>query len=291
MLAARGALADGEAGQPGGFLRAGVGARPLAMGNAYAAVASGPETGLWNPAGLALMNSGAFASSVSTLSLGRQFADASFAYPVGQNGRGWGNWSLSWLRFSLGDDFEGRQSDTASFYNFSDEQSAYVLSHGRLITNWLAVGAGVKFIQHRIDTFSANGFGSDLGLLLIPHPKFHVGVSVTELFSQIQWSTGYAEQFPYTLRIGLSALILKDWLLLSTQATGVQGRQVSYQAGLELRYASLLFARAGINEQSFTLGGGISVPLYKTRVNFDYAFAPDPLGLGNVQRFSLGLNF
>jgi hypothetical protein len=291
ILAAGKGRAAAEAGQPGGFLRAGSGARALALGNAYVAVASGPETALWNSAGLGLMDRVAFASSVSALSLGRQFADLSLGIPLGARGRGWGNWALSWLRFSLGDDFEGRQSDTASFYHFSDEQSAYELTHGRMITDWLAVGAGLKGIQHRIDVYDASGFGADLGLLILPHPKFHIGVSVTDLFSRLSWSTGTAEKIPYTLRLGMSALVLADWLLLSAQATGVEGRQASYQAGLELRFKGLFFARAGLNEQSFTLGGGASVPVYQTRVSFDYAFAPDPLGLGSTQRFSLGMRF
>lgn len=291
LLSASLLRAGGEAGQPGGFLRAGAGARALSLGNAYVAVASGPETALWNPAGLALTARSAFSSSVSTLSLGRQFADASLALPLGERGKGWADWSLSWIRFSLGNDFEGRQADTSSYYTFSDEQSAYVLSHGRLLASWLAIGAGLKYIQHTIDVYRATGVGTDAGLLVIPHPKFHIGVSVTELFSEIRWSTGTAEKFPYTLRLGVSALLLGDWVLLSGQATGVEGRQASYQAGLEIRYANLLFARAGINEQSFTLGGGASVPLYKTRINFDYAFAPDILGQGNTQRFSLGITF
>jgi hypothetical protein len=282
---------EGEAGQPGGFLRVGVGARALALGNAYSAVASGPEAALWNPAGLALLPRGALESSVSDLSLGRQFDDASIAFPVGTNGRGWGTWSLSWLRFSLGNDFEGRQTDTASYYSFADEQSAYVLSHGRLLTDWLAVGGGVEYVEHSIDIYSASGFGCNAGLLLIPLPRLHIAVSVSELLSQISWSTGYVEQFPYTIRMGVSMLLLKDWLLLSGQGTGVEGQQASYQAGLELRYSGLLAARVGINEDGVTFGGGISVPVFKSRVSFDYAFAPDALDEGNTQRFSLGLIF
>jgi hypothetical protein len=280
--------AEGEAGQPGAFLREGVGARALAMGNAYVAVAAGPETAMWNPAGLGLMDKSSFASSVAALSLGRQFADASLGAPLGGT---WGDWALTWVHFSLGNDFEGRTADTASYYNFGDNQDAYVLSNGRLITPWLAVGAGVELIEHQIDVYHATGYGADFGILLIPHPKLHIGVSFSDLFAQMQWSTGLEEAIPYTLRVGISALILKDWLLLSTQATGVSGESATYQAGLELRYGSLLFARAGFNEIGFTAGGGASVPFFKTRINVDYAFAPDILGSGNSQRFSLGISF
>jgi hypothetical protein len=291
-LITRPARADsGEAGQPGAFLREGVGSRALAMGNAYVAVASGPETAVWNPAGLALMDHAALGSSVAALSLGRQFADASFAYPIGDSGGGWGDWSLTWLHFSLGNDFEGRTSDTATYYTFGDNQDAYILSHGRMLASWLAVGVGLEYMDHQIDVYRANGFGADLGVLVIPHPKLHIGISLTELASQLQWSTGLNEQIPYTLRIGVSALILGDWLLLSTQATGVQGESANYQAGFEVRFGGLLFARAGVNEVGFTAGGGASVPVYKTRMNVDYAFAPDILGSGNSQRFSLGITF
>lgn len=291
LLLASEAFALGEAGQPGGYLRAGVGARALALGNAYVSVDDEADAVFWNPAGLGLLKQGSFASSVSSLSLNRQASDAELAWPFGLSGHGAGTWALGWTHFSLGNDFEGRSSDTASFYTFGDDQNTYVLSHGRAITPWLMLGLSGKLYEHRIDTFNAYGGGLDIGLLLIPMPGFRLGVTGSDLLSSMQWDTGYVERFPFSLRVGLSAELFKSYLLLCGQVTEVQGRDLAYEAGLEFRVAKLLAARIGIQELGFTVGGGISVPLFKTRLSFDYAYAPDPLGLGDIQKFSLGLDF
>jgi hypothetical protein len=283
--------AEGEAGEPGGFLRVGIGARALAMGNAYVAVPLGAETAMWNPSGLGLENDAALESTVSQLSLGRQFDDVALAWPLGKNGYGWGNWSLTWIYFSLGQDFEGRTADTASFYNFAEEQSAYVLSWGRKLNEWVAVGAGLEFIVHSIDVYHATGFGENFGLMLSPYPFFRAGVSVTELFSNITWSTGYEESFPWTVRSGASLDLLKHWLLLSGQLTAVEYQDPAWEGGVELRYHDLVFGRAGYNENGFTVGGGLAMVILKTRASFDYALAPDALDEGYAQRFSLGLIF
>jgi hypothetical protein len=253
-------------------------------------VAEEAAAAFWNPAGLGGLKQASFSSSVSTLSLNRQASDAELAWPLGGEGRA-GTWSLAWTHFSLGNDFEGRSGDTSAYYSFGDDQNTYAMAYGRALTSWLLLGLSGKLYQHRIDTFNAWGGGLDLGLLLIPLPSLRLGVAASDLLSSSRWDTGYEERFPVSLRIGLSVLFFKDFIQVSGQTTSVEGRNLTYQAGLELRFAKILAARVGIQELGFTFGGGISVPLFNTRLSFDYAFSPDPLGAGDLQKFSLGLDF
>jgi hypothetical protein len=283
--------AEGDAGQPGAYLRNGVGARALGLSNAYAANAEGAEAVFWNPAALGLMEQSSFMSSLSSLSLNRQASDAELAWPLGQHGAGAGTWALGWDHYSLGNDFEGRSSDTASYYSFGDNQNAYALATGRSVTPWLFLGANAKLYEHRIDSFSAYGEGLDLGLLLIPLPALRLGVVASDLLSQLRWNTGTTEAFPTSLRLALSSSLFQDRVLLAGQVTEVSGRNLAYEAGLELKIAKILAARAGIQETGFSLGGGLEFPVFKTKIRFDYAFSPDPLNDGDIQEFSLGFYF
>jgi hypothetical protein len=297
------ARAAAEAGQAGGYLRLGVGARGAALGDAYAALAEGPDAGYWNPAALAWSRRPALASSLSALSLGRQYNTASLqlawdpsdaplapgSFPLSQRG-GLGAWDLTWLSFSLGNDFEGRSSDTASFYSFSDRQSAYAISHGRPLTSWLALGASLKLYDRQIDTFSASGLGADLGALLLLGPQVKVGVSASDLFSRLHWSTGYEESMPVVVR---SSVAYQPWrrLSLAVQLYAVEGRSWEPQAGVELEPIPWVFARAGWKSDGLCLGAGLKVPWKSLPFQVDYAFVPDPLGQGDAQRFEAQIYF
>lgn len=291
-----------EAGQPGGYLRAGLGARAAALGDAMAAAIEGPDAGYWNPAALALARRPALASSLSLLSLGRQFNTAALqlawdpAEPPGP-GRfslaqrvGVGGWALTWLSFSLGDDFEGRRVDSASFYLFSDRQSAYLLSHGRPLNSWLAVGAGLKFYGRVLETFSASGTGLDLGALILLGPRWRLGVSGGDLFSRLSWSTGFEERMPVVLRSSLSARLWPR-IQVMAQAMAVEGRSWDGSLGLELEPLNGLFARMGWKEDGFTVGAGLDLPLNAWQLKLDYAYLPDPLQQGEAQRIELQIFF
>jgi hypothetical protein len=304
LIAGRLLQAAADAGQPGGYLLAGIGARAAALGSAYTALAEGAEAVYWNPAGLAWTQRPALSTMVSTLSLNRQFnyVGAALAWDAKastgsarqtsfDSTQGWGTLGLGWLSFSLGDDFEGRSSDTASFYSFGDQQNAYLLSYGRALFPWWAVGVTAKAYEHRLDTFDAVGGGADLGTILLLGPQVRLGIQAQDLASQLDWSTGYQESFPLTLRANLAGWTWKDRLLLSAQVEQVSGRQPDAGLGLELRVAQILFARLGWEQDGLTLGGGISIEVGRLKGALDYAYLPDPLQQGNAQRISLGISF
>lgn len=294
--------ADGDAGQPGAYLRLGVGARAAALSDAYAALAEGPDAGYWNPAALAWSRRPALGSSLSVLSLGRQYNTAALQLawdpadappegqlPLSQRG-GLGAWSVTWLSFSLGNDFEGRTADTASFYKFADRQTAYLFSHGRPLTPWLALGAGLRVYDRQIDDFSASGSGGDLGLLFLLGPSVRLGLSASDLFARLRWSTGYEEQIPVIVR---ASIAVRPWsrARLAGQLTAVEGRSWEPNFGVELEPLRGVFTRAGWKKDGISLGAGLRLPLKALPIQLDYAFLPDPLKQGDAQRIEVQIYF
>lgn len=302
-LAAR-ARAAADAGQPGAYLLAGVGGRAAAMGDAYAALAQGPEAVYWNPAALAYGPGPALASTYNVLSLGRQSSDAELqlawddapdspvagAFPRALN-RGLGSWGLGWMGFSLGNDFEARTADTPGFTSFGDHQDAYSLAHGRALLPWLALGAAFQYYDHILDNYSAHGEGLNLGILALLGPQLKLAVTASDLWSDFRWDTGYGEQFPVAIRASLAASAWKNRITLAGQVESVQGEGVNGGFGLEAAVFRFFLLRAGLQQYGATFGGGVLVPVGKTTCAMDYAFMPDPLDQGSEQRISLQLAF
>jgi hypothetical protein len=211
----------GDAGQPGSFLRAGVGARALGMGNAFTALADDASAAYWNPAGLALSTRPQLGSMLALMTLERQFGFVTLSlpspgeskavnprqtshFPATGSWGGWGQWGFSWIHFSLGNDFEGRTEDTAEFFTFADQQNAYLLSHSRAIASWISVGANAKFFYRNLAGFQAKGGGLDLSLLMLAHRHLRLGVTVSDLLASQTWDTGFKEPFPAVTRLGIA---------------------------------------------------------------------------------------
>jgi len=305
LLARQVSAVTADAGQPGAYLRTGVGARAAAMGNAYAALAEGPDAVVWNPAGLAFSRRPSLGSSYNLLSLGRQFGFAGLvlawepptvaatpagSFPMALN-RGIGAWGLGWLSFSLGNDFEGRSTDTSGYYSFSDRQSTYLLSHGRAVLPWLALGATLKLYERVLERYEARGQGLDLGILILLGKNVRFGITSSDLFGSLRWNTDFEDKFPAQVRANIASSVWKERIYFSGQVESVEGRQISPGVGAELKIFRVLSARAGWQKDGPTFGGGLALELAQVRGQVDYAFLPDPLRQGDAQRFSLEIIF
>jgi hypothetical protein len=307
VFSVTGRASRGEAGQAGAFLRFGSDARAMALGNAFVSLADDASASYWNPAGMVFLEKPSLLSTLSVLSLGRRFNFFSATMPLGVSeknidvfntekfpdwiGSGWGQIAFSWISFSLGDDFEGRQLDTVDYYTFSDRQNAYLLSYGNKLTSWLSLGVTGKFIHRELEAHSALGSGLDLSLLMLWSKYLRIGLSVSDLLSFQRWDTGWSEYFPITTRVGISIFVLAGNLIFSAQTEGIQGRQPVYSAGIEAWIKRFLAFRTGYSENGFSVGGGTRILLQKNLVKFDYSYSQDALDLGGVQKLSLSISF
>jgi hypothetical protein len=300
-LASANLSAAGNAGLAGAYLRAGVGARAAALGNAAAALVEGPDAVYWNPAALALGRRPALGSSYAVLSLGRSYQSADlllawdpaaapdWGFPE-HSRSGLGAWGLGWLAFSLGNDFEGRTGDSAQYYVFGDSQSAYLLGHGRALNRWFSLGSSLKLYQRNLDRFSAAGTGLDLGMLLLLGPRLRLALTAADLFGTLRWSTGYQESLPALVRSSLSANPW-SWLQLAVQVQALDGGNLVYGAGLETALFQGLYARLGWQNDGLSYGAGLRLALLALQIQLDYAYQPDPFQALAIQRIDLGIAF
>ncbi|MFO7260682.1 MAG: PorV/PorQ family protein [bacterium] len=148
------------------FLELGVGARALALGGAYVALAEGATALYWNPAGIADVPGIAASLSYETLydDSGLTNSFAAFAVPVGAGAAG-----LAVTYFS-----SGKIERTTERYPEGGDPTAgqYVewsglaigASYARQITDRLSLGGTLKFAQEGISFARATYFGGDFGV-------------------------------------------------------------------------------------------------------------------------------
>jgi hypothetical protein len=215
-------LAAGPAGATkyaGAFMETGGGARALARGGAFTAVADDASATFWNPAGLPdirgrqlmLMHSERFGDLID-----RDFV--AYVQPVGWTllGGEAAGIGVSIIRLGIDDipftaqllgeldsDGDGIVSDVEALRIFelqdlieyeSDQELAFMLSYGERRGAW-QIGGTLKFIRQDLGPYSCNGIGMDLALL---RPRIWGGLDfglklqdVTTTY--LSWSTGRNE--------------------------------------------------------------------------------------------------
>ncbi|MFZ0389039.1 MAG: hypothetical protein WAN36_01165, partial [Calditrichia bacterium] len=103
-------LAEGNGGYAGAYLRLGLGARAISMGNAQTATPEHPLGFFYNPAGVPFLEKRAAAFSYNFMSLDRRFLFAGFSTPLKPHA----GVSVGWIYSGVGDlrSYDSRGVDT-----------------------------------------------------------------------------------------------------------------------------------------------------------------------------------
>jgi uncharacterized protein UPF0164 len=301
LLLAMGHQARAASGFAGEFLALGAGARALALGGAYVALADDATAGYWNPAGLVdvrqrqlhVMHAERFAGMVAhdCLALAR----------AAQRGRGFG---LSLLRLGVDDipftelEDPSRPLSAANrplvVATETSSDYALYLSYGRRLRTRLSLGASVKGIYRTVGSYSAYGFGLDLGLRLRLHRAISVAAVVRDATSTpIVWNTNTTDSIHPSLLLGVActAPLAAGQLtaLIASRSGGNAsdaGDQQPLSAGLEFAYAQIAL-RAGLDEGRQSFGVGLQP---HARIQLDLAYAQHD-ELESIQQFSAAFRF
>lgn len=306
------------------FLEIGVGARALALGGAFTALADDPSAVYWNIAGIAkLKRSGVLFNHSEWI------GNTSFDYFAGafQMGR-MGALAVSITSLSM-DEMEVTTIDqpdgTGQFFRAGDY--AVSVGYAMRLTDRFSIGFNPKFIHQFIWEMSATGFAMDIGVHYdTPFKGIKLGFSMTNfggdlkmsgdntrvLFDLQPGSTGNNERVPANLETDGWQLPLnfKIGLLYDAfQTDRHQARLIldaqhpnndyeSLNVGVEYIYNKLFSLRGGYksmflqdSEESLTLGAGLNYQvLGNVLIRIDYAYMDFGI-LENVQKFSIGIDF
>jgi len=242
--------------------KSGIGARALAMGSAFVAVADDTTAVTWNPAGLAQLNDtriGGMSTDLYGLGLTHQFIGAVTTF----SNLGIG---LAWERGSYLIDKVYDANGVAGAARTWD-QSAIV---GSLATNIMDIGLAGANVKYYMESDgagkSASGFGFDLGVLMNLGDMFSIGVVATDLGgTNVSWTGGSADSVSGLYKAGV-ALKLAGGMLVLASDLDFNGTSVgNAHIGIEFKVIKELALRAGavftdnFGGYYFTVGGGINV--------------------------------
>ncbi|MBI4052350.1 MAG: PorV/PorQ family protein [Elusimicrobia bacterium] len=287
-----------------------MGARPIAMGEAFTAVADDVNAVYWNPAGLAGQKFASIGAmhQESFQSLRHQFAG--YVQPTLSSQLSTPNyksaWGLGFISMFVPSDLERRsglnENDVLNPLSSSEGSfGAYDLalsgSYSRLWAGNHALGGTLKLIRQVIDKDSAHSFAADMGWQwrgVIP--DLSLGAVVQNLGPGVKFGTRFP--LPVTFKAG-AAYRVPRFRFPTQIALDLYLPRDNYPIfafGFESKIIEFLSLRAGYRYRWYgnplgTLSGlRAGVGFEYQSFNMDYAFAPFG-DLGNSHRISVGWHF
>jgi len=269
------------------FLQIGQGARAAGFGGAYTAVSDGAVSAYWNPAGLAGLER-------TEVSLGHfsWFQDitveqASFALPldVGPVLAA----SITYVNYGTIDGYDAAGVPTG-------ELTAYDwvggISVGYPVTEALSVGLTGKFVNQRLDEYTASTFAADLAFKY-RLAGFAVGGAITNIGGKMTFDTE-SEDLPSAARLGVAAMPFDGALIASLDVEQRFQGDLIVRQGCEFGFQERYFLRAGYDylpgqdgqglSTAISFGGGLKFDF----ADIDYAYTPNDKSTSeDLHRFSV----
>lgn len=271
-------------------------AKPIAMGRAYSAVEDSVDCILFNPAGLAGIDSLRLSSMYSNVSNDFSYTNLAVALPVKYGVIGFAMLNeQSGMLYRTALDSDGRVIADGSPFNFTNQ--VYALSFSKQFDKRFAAGARLKLYEKEgsmVENGHGTGTSLDIGLLYKLDPRTNIGLYHENLLSSgISWRTGTRDPLPPRTRAGIMFRAAQEWTFVM-DAIMSGNDPLSFRAGAEWQAYGLLFLRAGLEQANigsekyfnYSLGAGSN---FKT-FYINYAYTADTMLKANSSHFvSIGL--
>ncbi|PKN73601.1 MAG: hypothetical protein CVU50_02480 [Candidatus Cloacimonetes bacterium HGW-Cloacimonetes-3] len=286
------------------FLKLGVDARAIGMGEAFTAVTDDISSVYWNPAGLApaYQNQVFFSHTNWPADIMQEFAAASLT-----NGVSTVAVYGSVLHM---DDMDVTDEDTfdVTGEKFTNSSMAMGVNYAQQFTNKFSAGLGVKYLRENLYTYSVNSYALDLGSIYnTGWNNIKIGMALRNFGPDIRYRVdddedGQIDEDPFDLfdndgdgrtdednseldskipmsfSLGISGDIKRDemnYWIASLQLDNVIDRMETWNLGTEYKMGNIFF-RGGYqfnyDTNGFSAGVGWQVPTSLGIFNVDYAY-------------------
>lgn len=271
------------------FLKMGVGARAVGMGEAFVA-AGGDATSLyWNPAGIVELSGGHVA-----LMHNEWFQDVRFEYLGAVLGRDSHALGFSFAFNAVGEIERRIKASTDPLDTFSSHDMAIAMSYARKMSPSWNLGLSLKALYEKIYLDDAWGWALDMGFLYHPPVEgLTAGGSFLNLGPKMKLRS---EKFklPASYKLGLNYSpgrfhFQGGKVILATDVSKPTDNKLRIHWGGELQLLERFTLRSGYqlgyDEKGISAGLGVQ----QGRFGIDYAFVPYSSDLGETHRISLAI--
>jgi len=280
------ARAENYYGMANDYLQYGAGARSLAMGGAYVALADEASAPYWNPAGLAQVEEHQFLSMYAPFFEGTSYSFISYVHPL----RRLGNFAISDVFLYSGGYEEVSAAGEPSGTTSSVWKNAVIISYGNRIHRRISLGASLKLINEQVMGYSGSGQGIDLGILCKPLDRLSIGLVVQNVLQPSVTLRYEPDVYRVNLKGGVALRMLSNVVTLTADINKLVDEKAYFAFGAEISpwekiYGSSLNRvdlRLGVNHlQTITMGIGLNIKY----LSLDYAY--NPQWIGGLHRFGL----
>ncbi len=302
----------------GDFLKIGAGAKAVAMGEAFIAIADDPSALYWNPAGIASADARAVLFSHTSW-----LTDVSIEYlaaiaPVPRLAGGVAGVQIAGLSTELDETTELQPDGTGRAFSYSDLLVG--VGYARYFTDKFAIGWNLKYLREDLGSEVGGGvvntWLADLGTMY--HIGFHdmnFAVAISNFGPEITPNEGYVRinqtggfslsqdaDFigfapPTTFKIGLSSTIFDSESfhgIGSVEMNRPGDNAETLKLGGEVLFRERIALRAGYDanadELRFSGGAGFRMTRSARSAAVDYAFT-DSESFGRIDRIALVVEF
>jgi long-subunit fatty acid transport protein len=285
------------------FLKIGVGGRAAAMGESFIAISDDASALYWNPAGLAQFktNQVMFSHNIWLVDINHDFVGVVY-HLDDDNTFGASLTALTTDDMPVTTEFA--PFGTGEYFGYSD--IAISLSYARKMTEQFSFGGTVKYIEETLDKLKMRGVMIDLGTYYktgLGSSRFAVTVSnfgaelapdgEVVLIGNRKQSEWQSFAPPTIFRIGFAIEPYESAehrVTTSIQLNHPNDNSENVVLGVEYSWQKMLFIRGGykfnVDEQDYSFGAGLNVPISIAEFTFDYAFSNFER-LGSTHRFSI----
>lgn len=295
------------------FLKIGLGARQVALGEAGIASVRDVNAVFWNPAGI-----GGIEGTEVSFSYNRWLADMNYVSgAVGARWPGVGVFALSVASLDYGDIPEALASipsgDARTGNTFTGGDLLVGFVAAREFTERLSLGVGVKYLRETLFDYDASTFAFDVGTNFdMGYKGIRLAMSVQNYGGSAAWldevpdrPTYEEHDLPLVFRVGIATRVLGGSdafvdlgaahdLTLSVEAINTNDYSERFHLGAEYAFNELITLRGGYRlnytEGNFSAGVGLAPRVSGMEMRIDYAYVAYEF-LSAPHRFTVSLAF
>ncbi len=290
------------------FLKIGMGARYVAMGEASVACVNDAYAMYWNPAALTeISSSNLVLTNVDWIS-DVQLNHASFGRSVDE----YSALGISLTALTMGNmEVTTIEEPEGTGETFTASSYALAVGYARKFTDRFSAGISGKYIWERLSEETASGLAFDFGtLFLTGFRNLRIGMNISNLGPEMKLEgpeLNYSHNtklqvdpydLPLTFRFGMAYDFIdspESRFTVTAEAKHPNDNVQQASFGGEYLWKDIFSLRGGYKfnyeEEGLTLGGGMKLKTGKdTKLDISYAWA-DFSRLSSVHRFSLGFEF
>ncbi|MFO7659778.1 MAG: PorV/PorQ family protein [Candidatus Cloacimonadaceae bacterium] len=286
------------------FLKFGVDARAVGMGEAYTAVTDDISSVYWNPAGLApaLQNQAFFSHTNWPANIMHEFAAASYTNGVS-------TWAVSASVLHMDQmDVTTEEEFGPTGETFTNSDMAFGISYANAFTDKFSFGMTAKYLRENLYIYDINSFSVDLGSIYnTGWQNVKIGMSLRNFGPDIRYKVdddgdGQFNEDPFDLldndgdglidedgeeieskipmnfSLGISGDVMRkqdSYLIASLQLDNCIDRMETWNLGAEYKLGNL-FLRGGYqlnyDTNGLSAGVGVQLPTSFAVFNIDYAY-------------------